>query len=188
MKLSEEKCVAISKNRDAACNTAKRLRRYGISVRVVTQAKHLGADYGAGRAAKRVTQGKRICVARARIDRIKRIKKNACVLKLARAGLKPSMLYAAGAFGVSDAALVRMRRIVGACTRTTVKGASLTLDLEMSTRDATAIDPAYEGNAAPLVAWARAVWQGRRSRSAMYSALVGQRSRVQAWRDVVGGG
>ena len=134
----------------------------------------------------RKAQSKRIRTAAARVERVKRLKRRAAVLKIGRAGLNPAMLYAAGAFGVSEGKLAQMRRIAGACTRSTVKGASLALDLELAGGSRNALDPAYEAAAAPIVAWARAVWQGRQSRATMYQALASQRARVNAWKHVCG--
>lgn len=75
------------------------------------------------------------------------------VAKVAKAGLKPSTLYGARCLGMPPRHVQRLRRVVSACLPGKHTGRSTTLRLAMHR-----CDPLHECRAAPILAWAAAVW------------------------------
>ena len=128
------------------------LRRRGIDV--PSCARNLGVDFqGAGRRARPV-RAKRMRALGWRARKLLGLKRSgARVLQVAKVGLKPMVTYGMRCLGLPPSIVHKLRRVISASLPGQHIGRSTTLRLAMY-----GCDPQHEIAAAPLAAWASAVW------------------------------
>jgi hypothetical protein len=160
-----------------------------IGVRFVANAPNLGVDvYGVGRKTPR-TRTARMAKVRARAALLKGLKaQGGKVLKVAKTGLKPAVLYGVRALGLAKTHVHTLRKITSASIPGSHQGTkSTTLRLAMY-----GCEVWHECTAAPIDAWATAVWDGSVSAETLQRAwkrqqmVVGTRPRQSAVRGPAG--
>jgi len=169
----------------------------GTGVQVCETARLLGAGLATKRKDGRQVARARFAGCSRRRTRFRRLlKAGARTWRLTTTGTNKARLWGAGAHGVTDGDLRRMRRAAAAEVSDAAKGGSVTMKLMMASESGTA-DPAYEANYAPLRCWAEA-WHeagardskakpGRSGLQASFQKAVHRQHRAtQPWRRVRG--
>ena len=161
-------------------------------VRVEMAFRFLGADSGGGRRRGAKVLTARLVRFRARRRRYQMLRRAGVrTARLVRTGGKAAMVYGQNVMGVSNGLLQRQRRAVASVT--SAEGAGKQLDLALIFADKSVsdqTDPAFEAHLAPIVSWARMVWNGFMSdtplKTTVGAALVELKRAASLWRRVTG--
>lgn len=150
-----------------------------------SSARNLSVDFqSAGRRARPV-RAKRLGDLNRRGRKFLRMKRaGARAGKVASTGLKPTVTYGIRYLGLPPYSVRQLRRIISASLPGQHLGRSTTLRLAMHEWD-----PQHEIAAAPLTAWAAAIWDSTVTTNTLYAAWQRQQVAVglaPLWRKVVG--
>ena len=111
---------------------------------------------------------------RTRSRRLQQLKRQGAVTgKVARCGVRPAVLYGARSLGLAPSHVLALRRAISASLPGSHRARSLTIRLAIGGGD-----PLHECRAAPLVAWAGAVWDQTMPVEAMRAAWRRQVTRI----------
>ena len=157
-----------------------------MGLRFESREKYLGIDcYGHGKRKGSYTKTKRMRLLRLRTRRMMALKKGGAeVRKVAVAGIKPSVLYGSKAMGLADGHIRALRRTISSSLAGAHIGRSTTLRLALHRAD---VQQACD--AAPLVAWAAAIWDGTMDIAELEQAWFRQQIKVgikKRWTAVSG--
>ena len=151
LRVSSKKTFVIASSRALAKQMKPKVGRLGIGIR--TKAKLLGVDFSCGKRVSRVVQASRVQSVVKRKARYKKLGKKAAG-RLVRTGAAPAMQYGASVYGTPDTTLKAVRGFACA-VRGEMRGRSTFARLEIARYDPGAICAT-----APIVDWAKAVWDG----------------------------
>ena len=142
-------------------------RMLQMGIGIVPMAKYLGVQaYGIGKRKGRSVQVQRADDVKRKWYKLRTLKKaGGSVHKVAKHGLKPAMMYGAKCLGLADVRVNELRRITSASLPGNHRARSTTVRLAMYK-----CDPALDADVAPLLAWARAIWDQAAPKEDMMAA------------------
>lgn len=145
------------------CGLATKLRTFlmKFGIQPESGARNLGVDhYGAGRRLGQSVRTKRIAMMRLRARKLHCLKRaGGKVIKVAKCGLKPAVLYSARCLGLADCHVQALRRVTSACFSGWHKASSMTLRLALH-----GCDLLHDCVSALLAAWPAAIWDASMDR------------------------